>query len=469
MANEITNEGLFKNADAGLVKFIQFIRDSIKGSKYEGKVHLCGGTVRDLMLGVKPNSNLDFAVEIKGGGISFAKWITKKHHCHGKNNPVNCDDWGTAYFSIDTYKEFAEFTVSSSQTNKVWPESSAAPIEELFGTLEQDAATRDFTINAIYYNLSTGTIYNALGVSDIDHKIIRCPRESTYTFRVSPVRMLRCIRLASQYGFSIEKTTWMGMLKLSHRVKRTDKIDIRIELNKMLMLDKPSVALNRLFGSGVLKHLLPNIYSLKDGYENYANRYTYLQHTFDVTDAVFPFLDNRIAALFHEIGRNVQARGDIDDFSASCAADELSELGYSKSLVKNVSTAIQYHRYFSIYGDGVEPSTKRINLFKALCKDDMPLVLDVMNANNNCSQTDHKPRQVMLVLKKIEELDERAKKEETKLPINGDDIIEFLSIKKGPRVGYLLDKVKKAIEKEGEKTKDECLKIAQKAYADLYG
>ena len=473
---ETLNSYVFSNADETIKKLTLAIRKAIDGSKFEGKVFLCGGTVRNLILGVENDGTYEIAVETHDGGVSFSKWITKKiNKTSDKNNPVINNEWGLGMFTLDVDDDISEITIEASQTMKMWPESTNIPIGQLYGTLLEDAMTRDYTINAIYYDISADRILDKTnhGLFDLSSRVLRTVKAPGYAFKCSPIRMMRGIRFACNYKFSFERDTWLGMLKNSKFIEECEKRDIKSELNKILLSDKPSVGLWRMFYSGLLKRTLPDVYGLNAEIESYTDGTTFLDHTFKVVDTVFPTIENRLSALMHDVGEpfNVSGVGhqDVDDFSADCAYEVLGDLGYGIKIRNKVVTAIQNHRFFMSYPDNLVPNSKKIKMFLELCKGDYPMVLDLMNAENICSKLNPRPKHVLHLIKKIEEVEKKMEAEAEKLskdplPVTGEDVMKSLKIKPGPIIGFIIKKVTKKFDKGELADKVECLDYAGAVY-----
>lgn len=164
------NELLFKKADDRIKHLINLIQASIKNTRFEGKVYLVGGCVRDALLGL-PIKDIDLVVEMKNGGLLFAAYMAMKHQCYVQNtNPVVFENYGTAKFQLFKNDEFKDIEIECVQTKK-------RSINDDVGTLKEDAFRRDLTINAIYYNISDGKLYDPTlyGVDDLAKGILRCP------------------------------------------------------------------------------------------------------------------------------------------------------------------------------------------------------------------------------------------------------------------------------------------------------
>ena len=145
------------------------------------------------------------------------------------------------------------------------------------------------------------------GLKDLADGIIRTPAAPEKTFSDDPLRMMRAIRFASQLGFAIHPETWLGIIDASRRIKIISQERITDEFNKILLSKKPSVGLDLLFKSGLLKEIFPSLIDLVgaefiEGKGHKDNFY----HTLQVLDNICDHSTNlwlRWAALLHDIAK----------------------------------------------------------------------------------------------------------------------------------------------------------------------
>jgi len=461
---------IFKNAPEDVKKLVALIKKDIEGTAFEGKVYLVGGVIRDLLTGHTPN-DINIVVEMINGGIVFGEWLCKRHKSFiSTKNPIVERHIGRSTFVLGRDEDLKHTLITCEQTCKRHPDEDGLVASQLFGTLTEDSNRRDFTINALYYDISADRILDKTGTSifDISHKLIRSSRKPMYPLMEDPIRIMRAIRIATDLDFNIDKDLWLAMVAKAYLVSTCDGYDIRYELNKMLISKKPSVAMQRMYGCGLIRMLLPDVFALGNEYESIVNKVSSLTHTLNVLDETFPYIENRLAALFHDVGKAVAKGPKQDAISAEGAMYDLIELGYGDEMAMKVGLIIKNHRFFSAYGSDVTPPLKKIKRFLSTCGKNYPAVLDLMNAENLSSEIEKKPTQVLKILKVIEEIEsEKELEEELHMPINGNDIMEAFGLKKGPQVGYILSQCEKAFKKNKDITKDELMEVAKSAKKSL--
>lgn len=157
--------------------------------------------------------------------------------------------------------------------------------DNLFGTPEEDAWRRDFTINALSYDIADFSIFDYIGgIEDIEKRIIRTIGDPAVRFTEDPVRMLRAVRLAAQLGFTIEKHSWQALLDMAVRINQAAPARLFDELLKLFLSGAAVHCYRLLYQSPLLASLLPEFSS-------------YLQERNDGrVVAALHWLDNRVAA-----------------------------------------------------------------------------------------------------------------------------------------------------------------------------
>ena len=262
--------------------------------------YVVGGYVRDLFL-ERPSNDID--VVVVGSGIQVASELKnilgKKAHLSVFKN------FGTAQVKYrDTEVEFVGARKES------YSHDSRKPIVE-DGTLEDDQNRRDFTINAMAVCLNKDRLGELVdpfgGVDDLWDGIIRTPLDPDITFSDDPLRMMRCVRFATQLNFFIDDETFAALERNAERIKIISGERIAEELNKIMMTKTPSKGFVDLHRCGLLQLIMPeltamDIVDVKNGRAHKNNFY----HTLEVLDNSCKTTDKlwlRWSALLHDIGK----------------------------------------------------------------------------------------------------------------------------------------------------------------------
>lgn len=267
--------------------------------------YVVGGYVRDIFL-ERPSNDID--VVVVGSGISVAQEL--KHMLGRKAHLSVFKNFGTAQVKFhDTEVEFVGARKES------YSHDSRKPIVEN-GTLEDDQNRRDFTINAMAICLNKSRFGELVdpfnGLADLEDGIIATPLEPGITFSDDPLRMMRCIRFATQLNFQIEDETFEALERMADRIKIVSGERIEVELNKIIMSPHPSKGFVDLQRSGLLSIILPELAALdiveqKNGRAHKNNFY----HTLEVLENVVAHEGSlwlRWAALLHDIGKTRSKR-----------------------------------------------------------------------------------------------------------------------------------------------------------------
>ena len=300
-------------SDAALAKILDkeiFHQISDVADHLGVECYVVGGYVRDIFL-ERPSDDID--VVVVGSGIQVAselkKMLGKRAHLSVFRN------FGTAQVKFHDME--IEFVGARKES---YSHDSRKPIVEN-GTLEDDQNRRDFTINAMAICLNKSRFGEPVdpfnGIADLQDGIIATPLDPEITFSDDPLRMMRCIRFATQLNFQIEGETFRALENMADRIKIVSGERIEVELNKIMMAPHPSIGFEYLQRSGLLQRVLPELAALdivekRDGRAHKNNFY----HTLEVLENVIansqqPTTNGlwlRWAALLHDIGKTKTKR-----------------------------------------------------------------------------------------------------------------------------------------------------------------
>ena len=273
--------------------------------------YVVGGYVRDIFL-ERPSNDID--VVVVGSGIRVAeelkRMVGRKAHLSVFKN------FGTA--QVKFRQKGTEYEVEFVGARKEsYSHDSRKPIVE-DGTLEDDQNRRDFTINAMAICLNKARFGELVdpfnGLADLEDGIIATPLEPGITFSDDPLRMMRCVRFATQLNFQIEDETYLALERMADRIKIVSGERIKDELNKIILAKHPSIGLELLQRCGLMQIILPELAALdiveqKNGRAHKNNFY----HTLEVLENVCLHSDNlwlRWAAILHDVGKTKSKRWD---------------------------------------------------------------------------------------------------------------------------------------------------------------
>ncbi len=232
-----------------LENIIKLIANTITNSEFANKTFLVGGYVRDLLLNNDLN-DLDFVVNLPLGGVRLAKYLYKKRLC---SRPIIYKRFGTAMVQIAGHK--VEFVMTRSE---VYQDKSRHPQVDFAG-LQADAFRRDFTINSLYYKISTKEIIDVTerGINDLNNKLIRSTSDPDLIFQEDPLRILRAIRFAARLDFTIEEQTLQGIIKWKDHLQYISIERIKDEFIAMILKQGFAKALKLCYQTHLMPYILP--------------------------------------------------------------------------------------------------------------------------------------------------------------------------------------------------------------------
>ena len=304
-------------SDAALAKILDqeiFHQISCVADTMGVECYVVGGYVRDIFL-ERPSNDID--VVVVGSGIAVAEEL--KHQLGKKAHLSVFRNFGTAQVKFrQKGKEYeVEFVGARKES---YSHDSRKPIVE-DGTLEDDQNRRDFTINAMAICLNSmrfGELVDPFnGIADLEDGIIATPLDPEITFSDDPLRMMRCIRFATQLNFQIEDVTFEALKRMADRIKIVSGERIEVELNKMMMAPHPSIGLELLQRSGLMRIILPELSALdivekRDNRAHKNNFYHTLEVLENIANTQHPSPNTQLwlrwAALLHDIGKTKTKR-----------------------------------------------------------------------------------------------------------------------------------------------------------------
>ena len=416
--------------------------------------YVVGGYVRDLFL-ERPTNDIDIVVV--GSGIAMAEALTKRLG-HAAHLSV-FKNFGTA--QVKYHHQEIEFVGARRES---YSHDSRKPIVE-DGTLEDDQMRRDFTINALAVCLNAAR-YGELvdpfdGLWDLEDGLLRTPTDPDITFSDDPLRMMRCVRFATQLNFRIDDETFAALERNAERLSIISGERIIEELNKIMRAPLPSIGFVELQRCGLLPIILPELSALdnvetRNGKSHKNNFY----HTLEVLDNVARRTDNvwlRWAALLHDIGKAKTKRWEPavgwTFHNHNFVGEKMTPALFRRlklpldERMKYVKKMVGLHmRPIVIADDIVTDSAVRRLLFDAGDDiDDLMLLCEADVTSKNAQRKRIFLNNFKLVREKLVAIEEKDRIRNFQPPVTGDEIMRRFSLPPCREVGLLKAALKDAI------------------------
>jgi len=388
---------------------------------------MVGGCVRDKLLGLQPK-DYDIATN------AIPSQVMEIMKENGVRTIPTGLDFGTVTamldsipFEITTYREDAKYS------DRRHPDSVSYA-----KTINEDLSRRDFTINSMAMT-AEGTIIDPFdGRKDLEKGIIRCVGNPSERFREDPLRILRGIRFAAKYGFSIDYTTRIAMGNCSMLIGMISQEKIFNEIKQILKHGKSNLAVFR--RCNVMHMILPELCTMYDFDQNNSNHnLDLLKHTDRVIDGVED-VTLKLAAMLHDSGKpacKTYNNGTEAHYyghekvSAEIAENVLSRLKASNEEIEMVVSLVKYHD-----AELTDRSAKRLagKYGRSFVQS-----LILLQKSDKLAQVLNLDR-----IRKLEDINNRLDEillephDFKSLAINGYDLIS-LGIEEGPRIGVILN------------------------------
>ncbi len=402
------------------------------------ELYLVGGSVRDAILG-RPHEDLDFATDALPEEVKaiVSGWADSVYTVGELFGTVAVRRAGQTY-EITTFR------------NDVYREASRKPRVTFSSHIDDDLARRDFTVNAIALRLPDAVPVDPHGgFADLAAERLRTPVDPHVSFSDDPLRMLRLFRFQATLGFRPDESAEEAVVEMASRLRIVSAERIRDELSKLIVAPDPGPALEGLVRTRLIDEFLPELRLLAMEQDPVHTHKDVLAHTIAVTAKTSPGnLRLRLAALLHDIGkpetRTFGGKGVAfhhhEVVGARLARHRLRELRFSRDVVEDVGQLVFLH---------LRPHTLKMgwtdSAVRRYVRDAGPLLAD-LNELVRCDVTTANTRRAESIQRRLDELEVRiatlAESEEIsrlRPPVDGHQIMAYLGIPPGPRVGEILE------------------------------
>ena len=429
------------------------------------QIYLVGGAVRDGILDIETK---DFDFTTNASSEDSIKMLNK--------NKYKTTEIGRAFGTIETTVEDYSIHITTYREDK-YNKGSRKPEIKTSGELETDLSRRDFTVNAIAYDINNNEIIDPYGgLKDLSEGLIRTPDTADISFSDDPLRMLRACRFVSTHGFTPNNELFKAISKNVERIEIVSTERIRDEFTKLLTGKDPSLGLKAFVESGLSELIMPELNELKIEVDPKHHHKDVYEHTMVVLDRVSPTLVSRMSALLHDIGKPKTKgieNGKVhfrhhEVVGAKMSKKILKRLKYDNETIKKVSLLVENHLRPHTFKMGWTDSAVRRYII------DAGGLLEELNDLVRADITTKNKAKYEEINKYLDEMEERikevAEKEElSKLrpPLSGDEIMEIFDLEPGPSVGIIMKALYEQRINDGEVSKEEATKLAKEVYKKL--
>ena len=424
-------------------------------------LYLVGGSVRDALLqGPEAPATDDIAgdidlttdarpdeIESIVSGWADAVWTQGKRF-----GTVGCQR-GPHRYEITTHRA------------EVYESESRKPVVTFGDDIEADLARRDFTVNAMALRLPDTALLDPFdGIGDLAARRLRTPLDPDVSFGEDPLRMLRAARLMARYGLEPDPKLVEAVRRGAGRLAIVSKERIRDELDRMMVVERPSVALWFVVETGLADQFVPELPALALEQDPIHRHKDVLAHTLAVVDRTSPDRLLRLAALFHDVGkprtRSFGPGGATfhhhEVVGARMTRARMEALRYPSDEIATVARLVELHLRFHTYQLGWTDRAVR-----RYVRDAGPL-LDRLNELTRSDCTTRNAAKARALARRMDELDRRIAelREKESLDalrpeLDGNEVMARLGIPPGPLVGEALSFLLDLRMDEGELGKEE--------------
>ncbi len=439
--------------------FVTRVTDTLEKAGFEA--YIVGGCVRDLLLGREPkdwdittNATPEEIISLfektvyenKFGTVAvvFESEVTRE-------TQDNVSRERTPGVSRVTKPDIVEVTPYRTETKY---SDNRHPDEVKFSNnIEDDLKRRDFTINAMAFNVTRETLIDLYkGQDDLKDMSLKAVGNSEERFSEDALRMLRAVRFAVELGFTISHETMEGVIHNAVKIQNISFERIRDEFEKIILSPNPSTGVDMLQKFGLLKYIIPELEAgikCEQGgahlYDVYEHLLMALQHA---ADKNWP-LEVRLAALFHDIGKPKTRRWDgtkqggkgkytfygHEVVGARMVAKIMERLKFPKKTTDMVISLVRQHMFFSDTETISLSAVRRV--VAKVGKENIWTLMEV----RECDRVGMAKKEAPYRLRKYHAMIEEVLRDPIsvgQLAIDGTILMNELGVKAGPRMGWML-------------------------------
>lgn len=413
---------------------IQIIFRTLKNAGHQ--VYIVGGAVRDIVM-ERPFKDIDFATDATPNRIMsiFEKSIPT----------------GEKFGTITVVINGTNYEITTFRSDGKYGDSRHPDTVSFAETLDEDVSRRDFTVNGLAMNAKGQVVDLVGGLRDIENQVIRCIGNPNERFKEDPLRMMRACRFKSKLNFDIESATFEAIQKNAPLIQKISQERIQQELMGILKTNQPSIGLNALYDTGLMRFILPELANCKGVTQNI------IYHMYDVFDHILAVVDYlpiklRLAGLFHDVGKPITKTEEPcihfighEEVGARMTQSAMERLKFSNHEIERAVHIVLNHMSLLDTRNWRGGTIRRwINRVGAEYVDDL-ILFRIADASCSRHETEEEATQLMDNLREqMATMREPVVTKKT-LALNGNDVMMILNIPPGRQVGMILNKLEEMV------------------------
>ena len=420
------------------------IRETLRGTPYEDDLYLVGGAVRDRLLGLPPQADVDLVT------TTPLEPLVEALRPLSTIPPVLYERFGTAMLRVEGIPvELVRARRESYEGGSRKPQVRPA-------TLHDDARRRDFTANALLRRLSDDALLDPTGqgLDDLRAGLLRTPLDPVETFRDDPLRMLRAVRFRWKLGFAYADGLQDAIVQEAGRLEIVSEERVRDELRKMILAPTAPDALADLMRFGLLDRIAPELRPMVGCAQGDWHHLDVWDHSLLVLRKIAPLGDETLslAALLHDVGkpptRSIDANGAVRFFGhetvgASLAEGLLRRLRFSTREIEPVVRLVAAHMRLGTF-ESFSPAAAR-RLLRDLGEHDAERLLLLVDADASALAPGVRKLDLAPIRARLAEVRAATPMETLVSPLTGAEIMALTGLPAGPEIGRLKARLVEAV------------------------
>ena len=407
---------------------------------------LVGGPVRDLLLS-RSSTDLDFTTD--GHPTQVKQLLRRAGADHifaiGEKFGTIGGIFGDVVVEITTYR------------SEEYEPGSRKPKVEFGDSLEGDLSRRDFTINAIALDVSTGELVDPFGgQADLELRQVRAVGVAADRFADDPLRLMRGVRIAVQLAFEIEPETKRAIAAGADALATISRERIAQEMAKILTSRLAGLGIRLLGDLGLMQHIVPEVLAMRGMHQDASYHHKdVFEHTVQVVDQTPPRLVARWAALLHDIAkprtRTIDQDGNVHFYGHDYLGDQMARkilhgLRLDRETIEQVGKLVAMHQRANAYEDDWTDGAVRRFIREA---DDVLEDLLDLSAADVTSRRQERRRaadaRVSALRERIEQIKAEEEVEKLSSPLDGNELMALFDRAPGPWIKPVKERLLAAV------------------------